>query len=229
MADRRTIAGIPNFFDVTSNVAFLVVGLAGLAVLAGRSRFETRWEFWPYATLFIGTTLTAFGSAYYHLAPDNERLVWDRLPMTMAFMGLLTAMIAERIDVHVARRLFVPLVAFGIASVVWWRWSEAMGKGDLRLYAITQFGSVVAVAALLGAFPSRYRGTSPWIWSGLALYAVAKILEENDRRIMDLTGVISGHTLKHLAAAAGVGLIVMMLWTRRAVSSPPEDLVDRVR
>ena len=71
----------------------------------------TRGNGGPYLTLFEGVALTALGSGYYHLAPDNARLVWDRLPMTIGFMGLLAAVLAERVSVPVARRLFVPLLA----------------------------------------------------------------------------------------------------------------------
>jgi hypothetical protein len=93
------------------------------------------WERWPYAALFAGTALTAIGSAYYHLAPGNWPLVWDRLPMTVGFMGLLTAVLAERVGHRIARRLFVPLVVFGAASVAYWYRSEGRGAGDLRPYA----------------------------------------------------------------------------------------------
>src|SRR5688572_20457877 len=90
-ADTRPVLGVPNGLDVLSNAAFAIVGLAGLAATLGpRSRraFEHTWARVPWATLFAGTLLTAAGSSYYHLAPDDARLVWDRLPMTVAFMGL---------------------------------------------------------------------------------------------------------------------------------------------
>ena len=136
MADRRPLLGIPNALNVLSNIPFAVAGVLGLyyAFLprTGSRPFSDPWERWPYAALFAGTALTTAGSAYYHLAPDNARLVWDRLPMTVGFMGLLTAIVAERSSLGLARRLFVPLLAFGAASVVYWAWSELRGAGDLR-------------------------------------------------------------------------------------------------
>jgi hypothetical protein len=90
-ADQRTMLGVAHFPDVASNAGFLLIGLVGLAVVARpRTQFEHAVERWPYALFFVGMLLTALGSAYYHLAPDNEALVWDRLPMTVAFMSLIS-------------------------------------------------------------------------------------------------------------------------------------------
>lgn len=86
LSDRRMIAGIPNFGDVVSNAAFLVVGLLGLwqlfQVREDRSRLAHPQEALPLAIAFGGTILIFAGSGYYHWAPDNETLLWDRLPMT---------------------------------------------------------------------------------------------------------------------------------------------------
>lgn len=197
MADQRTLLGIPNFANAMSNLAFLVAGLAGLRATA-RSCFADTWERQPWFALFVGTLLTAFGSTWYHLAPDDSRLVWDRLPMTVAFMGLLTATIAERLGLHSARKAFAPLLLLGIASVLYWTWT-----GDLLLYIFVQFGSLLAVVALLALRRARYRGTE-WLITGLVAYAVAKVLESQDHAIYNVGQIISGHTGKHLLAAAGV-------------------------
>jgi hypothetical protein len=219
-ADRRAFFGEPNFFDVVSNVPFAIVGIWGLAVAFRRQDhgiFASPWERRAYAVLFIGVTLTAFGSAYYHLAPDNDRLVWDRLPMAVGFMGLLTAIIAERVSASAARALLVPLLVVGCASVVYWHWTELQGAGDLRLYVLVQFGSLVVVVLLLLLYPPRYPGIS-YLVAGLIAYASAKVFESADRIIFDEVGV-SGHTLKHLAAAAGVACIVAMLHARRGATA----------
>ncbi len=128
LADERAWLGIPNTLNVLSNLPFALIGLLGLlTTLAhgkdGLRRFSDPWERWPYATLFLGVALTSLGFGYYHLAPDNERLLWDRLPMSVGFMGLLTAMLAERVGIIAARRLLVPLMALGALSVVYWYWS----------------------------------------------------------------------------------------------------------
>jgi hypothetical protein len=218
MADQRPLLGIPNSLNVLSNVPFAIVGLLGLAAAFGwrgrPSSFADSWERWPYAALFTGVALTALGSSYYHLAPDNARLVWDRLPMAVGFMGLLTALFAERVSLAAGKWLFLPLLAAGAASVGYWYWSELRNTGDLRPYLLVQFGSLLVVVLLLSLYPARYPGTG-YLVAGLAAYAAAKGLEVADRPIFALGHVVSGHTLKHLAAAGGVACLVAMLRTRR--------------
>jgi hypothetical protein len=209
-ADRRTIAGIPNALDVLSNIPFLIVGCFGLAVLRVHGAQMEPWQTRTYAALFIGTALTGFGSAYYHLAPDDARLVWDRLPMTIGFMGLLTAMIGERVSVRAARRLFVPLLALGALSVAYWAWTEGRGAGDLRLYGLVQFGSLAAVLLLLALYRATQPGTV-YLLAGLGAYAAAKVFEALDAQIYALGQIVSGHTLKHVAAAVGLAFIAAML------------------
>jgi hypothetical protein len=217
MADERPLLGIPNSLNVLSNVPFAIVGLLGLAAVFGwrgrPSPFADRWERWPYATLFAGVALTALGSSYYHLSPDNARLVWDRLPMAVGFMGLLTALLAERVNLTAGKWLFLPLLAAGAASVGYWYWSELRSTGDLRPYVLVQFGSLLVVVLILSLYPARYRGTA-YLVAGLAAYAAAKGLEVADRSIFALGHVVSGHTLKHLAAAGGVLCLAEMLRAR---------------
>jgi predicted membrane channel-forming protein YqfA (hemolysin III family) len=217
MADQRTCLGVTNCLNVLSNVPFAIVGLFGL-IATSHARFLDPWERWPYATLFVGVVATAVGSSYYHLAPDNARLVWDRLPMTFGFMGLLTALVAERISLTAARRLLIPLATLGAASVGYWYWSELQGAGDLRAYVLVQFGSLLVVAVLLGVYPTRYSGAA-FLWAGLIAYAAAKLFELADGPIMKIGHVVSGHTLKHLAAAGAAGCIAYMLRARRATAS----------
>jgi hypothetical protein len=117
-ADQRSLFTIPNFGDVASNLGFACVGILGLAFLlcspkeAG-SAFANPSERYPYLLMFAGMLLTALGSAYYHFAPDNGRLVWDRLPMTIVFMSLVGAVIVERISVRTGLLLFPVLLAIG--------------------------------------------------------------------------------------------------------------------
>jgi hypothetical protein len=218
MADQRAWLGIPNAFNVLSNLPFAVVGVLGLVAVfefrvGRRVLFEESWERWPYAALFAGVALTAVGSSYYHLAPDNARLVWDRLPMTLGFMGLLTSVLAERVSRPTARWLFAPLLAAGAASVGYWYWTELQGAGDLRLYLLVQFGSLLVVVLLLLLYPARYPG-SGYLVAGLAAYAAAKGLEIADSQIFAIGEIVSGHTLKHLAAAGGVACLIGMLRAR---------------
>ena len=223
LADRRALLGIPNALDVLSNLPFAVVGVLGLAVIR-RGRGETAcrifadpWERWPATALFGGTLLTAFGSSWYHLEPGNARLLWDRLPMSVAFAGLLTALVAERLSLAFARRLFVPALVFGVGSVVYWRLTESWGADDVRPYALVQYGSllgVVLLTLLRPPSPAAGPADTAWLAGGLACYALAKLLEVYDHQVFALGGVVSGHTLKHLAAAAGVACLAARLATR---------------
>ena len=216
-ADQRAWLAIPNFGDVASNFPFAVVGIWGLWFVwseRGRPQFLDQRERWPYALGFFGLFLTAFGSSYYHLAPDNVRLVWDRLPMTLVFMPLVAAMIVERISVKVGLWLLPVLTVIGAASVWLWYASELRGEGDLRMYAAVQvYALVILLVALL--LPPRYTRNTDLLWV-VGFYALAKILETADRQVFELTGrVVSGHTLKHLAAAMAGYWVLRMLIKRR--------------
>jgi hypothetical protein len=214
-ADQRALLGIPHCLDVLSNGPFLLVGLAGLGFLWRQgSHFVDARERWPWAVFFAGVALTAFGSAYYHLAPDNARLVWDRLPMTLGFMGVLAAMVAERIGVGAGLRLLAPLVIAGALSVAWWRYTEMHGREDLRAYALVQFYGIAAVLLVLALFPAKYtRGGD--VLAAVGFYALAKILETLDASIFSLGQAVSGHTLKHLAAAFAAFWLLRMVRVRR--------------
>ena len=209
-ADRRTMMGIPNALNVLSNIPFLLAGWLGLSAARSATSGVQRTM---YVALFGGVALTAFGSAYYHLAPDNARLVWDRLPMTIGFMGLLAAMLDERVSARAARVLFAPLLALGAFSVALWIWSEAQGAGDLRLYGFVQFGSLAVVLLLLVLYRAPYSGT-PYLVAGLGAYGAAKVFEALDAQIYAIGHVVSGHTLKHAVAAGGLAFVALMLRTR---------------
>lgn len=223
-ADQRALLGIPHCLDVISNAAFLVVGVWGIWLVLSKTtsasnRFVDSRERWPYLIFFVGVTLTAFGSSYYHLMPNDSRLVWDRIPMTIGFMGLLGAMIAERISVKAGLRSIAPLVVFGIASVYYWRFTQQAGHGDLRPYALAQFGSMLAILLLIVLFPPRYTRTVD-LFVSFAVYGFAKIFEAADRPIFALGGIVSGHTLKHLTAALSAYWILRMLRSRAPIAQP---------
>jgi predicted membrane channel-forming protein YqfA (hemolysin III family) len=220
MADERAFAGIPNALNVLSNLPFAFVGLMGLASMrTGSHGFVDPRDRWPYSALFAGVFLTAICSSYYHLAPDNARLVWDRLPMTVGFMGLLAALISDRVDRRAGRALLAPLLVGGVASVVYWHWTELTGAGDLRPYFLVQFGSLLIVALILLLYPSPWSDTR-YILAGLVVYVIAKIFEVTDTQIYALGHIVSGHTLKHLVAAAGVWCLVLMVRNRSIGSWP---------
>jgi len=139
-ADHREILGVPNFLDVVSNAGFAIAGVVGFVILARRrAQFEHPAENWPAAVFFAGLVLIAVGSGYYHLAPDNERLFWDRLAMSVAFMSLVAAQIADRFGVKAGLTLLVPLLLAGAASVQYWLASERAGAGNVVPYGVLQF------------------------------------------------------------------------------------------
>ena len=179
-ADNRTVWGIPNFWNVVSNVPFAVVVILGLWKL--RASFDR--------VLFAGVLLTFFGSSYYHLAPSDGRLVWDRLPMTLVFMALLACVVSGEKDSRSSRWLLALLVTFGVASVVWWSFTK-----DLRFYALVQFGPLLMlVPALWFVRDARY------LAAVFGFYALAKAAEFWDHAIF--SGLpISGHSIKHVLAA----------------------------
>jgi hypothetical protein len=215
-ADHRDLLGVENFLDVASNLGFLLAGIVGLVVtLRPGTRFEHAVERVPYAVFFAGMLLTALGSAYYHLSPDNERLFWDRLPMTIAFMSLVAAQILDRIHVRAGLALLLPMLVVGAASVVYWRATERAGHGNVMPYGILQGYSVLILLLIAWMHPSRYtRGND--LYAVFAAYVLAKLLEALDPQILALGHVVSGHTLKHLAAAVG-GLLVARMLGRRAL------------
>ena len=225
-ADARAYFGIPYFLDVVSNVPLLVVGVAGLAFLrrSRAPRFKTAFsdasEAWCYRVLFTGVALASLGSSYYHFAPSDNRLVWDRLPMTIIFMSWLAATIGERIDRSLGLRLLPLLVGLGIYSIIYWHVTELRGSGDLRVYVDVQYLSTLAIPLLSILFPSRYT-RSKTVFLVVAVYLVAKSFELLDAQIYALGHILSGHTLKHLTAAAASYLILGMLYKRTLVPDLP--------
>jgi hypothetical protein len=218
-ADQRAFWGIPHTWDVLSNFPFAIVGAVGLAYVLNRRRsaasFENDSERLPYVVVFAGVALTAIGSAYYHLAPDNARLFWDRLPMTVVFTALIAAFVVDRVSVKLGLILLPPLLLSGVACLWYWRWTELRGVGDLRPYGFIQFYSAAALLLLIALFPGRYTGT--WRVFGLVgFYALAKFLEFADKPVFGMLHFVSGHTLKHLSAAAASWWIYLLVRDRRA-------------
>jgi hypothetical protein len=221
-ADDRTMLGVPNFLNVASNLPFVVVGGLALWLLLRYDAVRPDGpvlkpaQRLPLLVLFAGVLLTGFGSAYYHLAPDNDRLVWDRLPMTVAFMGFFAGMIGERIDVRAGAWLLGPLVWLGFASVFNWHLGEQRGAGDLRLYYFVQGYPMVAIPLLIYQFPARYTRTGD-VFVALGWYVLAKVLERGvmDHGLLGAGQMVSGHTLKHLAAALGAFWLFLMVRYRQ--------------
>jgi hypothetical protein len=209
-ADDRTLLGVPNFWNVASNLPFLLAGGLGILQLRRIASAELATH---YRLLSAAIALVALGSGWYHLSPSNPALVWDRLPMTVAFMALLSAVIADRISWVAGRALLWPLVVAGIASIAWWVRTEAAGAGDLRPYALVQFLPMLLIPLVL----LMWRGqglAARMVWMAFLAYALAKVAEHFDAAIFAATGM-GGHTLKHLLAALAAW------WILRAFQGAP--------
>jgi hypothetical protein len=214
-ADQRTLLGIPNFWNVVSNIPFIGIGAAGL------------WQFGRSPAtmlLFLGIFLTGFGSAYYHLEPSDQTLFWDRLPMAIGFMAILAIAIEERVDKRAGAILLWPMTAIGLFSLLLWRWT-----GDLRLYVWVQFFPCLALPLIFLLFAPRFSGTSYWLIAAM-LYALAKLFEFYDSAIYSAGTILSGHTLKHFAAAAACGALLRYFQKRQPIAVPnaahyPQELL----
>lgn len=240
-ADKRSLFDIPNYFNVVSNLPFLLVGALGIyhvlhfrkasaaprpaaadrtseTPVSKEATFIDSKERWSYCAFFVSVAMTAFGSAYYHLDPRDGTLLWDRIPMAIGFMALVAATVSERISVKAGTQMLVPLMTLGVGSVVYWNLTQKHGYGDLRPYVLTQFGSLLVVLLLVALFPSRYTHRTD-LAAALAIYGAAKIFEAADHLIFALDSIVSGHTIKHIAAATSAYWILRMLRRREVLTA----------
>jgi hypothetical protein len=199
-ADQRAWLGMPHAADVLSNIGFAWVAIWGLARLP-RHRGNA-----GYRLFFIALLLTAVGSGWYHLAPDNARLVWDRLPIALACAGLLAAIWCEHLG---GGRWVCPALAFlAVASVVWWRFTDLQGAGDLRPYLLLQLLPLVLIPIVQWQAEAPRPQRRAFLLAMLC-YVMAKACELADHTIFGELTVMSGHTLKHLLATAAAMLVAL--------------------
>ena len=219
-ADQQTLLGIPHFGDVVSNIGFALLALIGWINLAPARNEAALRDSWPgYRLFLIGLCLTAFGSTYYHLAPDNSRLVWDRLPIALACGGLLSGVWS---DVRQKRcnLLSAILGLLAIFSVAWWHYTEQSSAGDLRPYLLLQVLPIILIPLWQWLYDRSKTERISFAWA-LVLYVVAKVAEVNDHQIAAwLGGGLTGHTLKHLLATLAAATIVMRLVHRLPDDGP---------
>jgi len=215
-ADQRNISGIPHFWNVVTNIPFLVLGITGFFKIQNQElRGVIPDLFKAYLTFFLGLVLTGLGSGYYHLDPSNSTLVGDRMAITVTFMSFFVLIFGESISTRTALRLLVPLLFLGLASVVYWNITENLGTGDLRFYALVQFLPMLLIPLMLLFYGSCLSGRR-WILAIILVYGVAKIAEIYDQQIYELIG-FSGHSLKHLIAAFGAFLFLKGLEVRKPI------------
>lgn len=211
LADERILAGaVPHAGDVLTNLAILAAGLLAIAL---HPRMSLSPGERPVALMLIaGTFLTAAGSAYYHWAPSNATLVWDRLPMMLTIPPALVLVLADRLDPRFARAAFLPFVVFATASVVWWATSGTIGREDVLLYLMVRILMPLTVLVLVVFKPSRYTA-SGWLIAAIVCEGMAFFFERFDYQTYAATGgIASGHNLKHVTV--GVALACFFAWLR---------------
>lgn len=197
--------------NVVSNFPFFVIGAIGLVLCYYRNyfRLRTQGELLGWTCFFFGVAAVAFGSSYYHLKPNDARLVWDRLPMTIAFTSIISIFIIERVDERTGTLSILPLLLAGMVSILYWWFSD-----DLRLYALVQFVPCIAIPLMTILLPPMYTHSLYWLWAA-AFYLIAKVEEAADKPIYKWTHhIVSGHTLKHLFAAMVPVFLTLMLMKR---------------
>ncbi|KAL3382377.1 hypothetical protein AABB24_002095 [Solanum stoloniferum] len=172
-------------------------------------KLSLQGELWGWTCFYIGVAAVAFGSAYYHLKPNDARLVWDRLPMTVAFTSIIGIFIIERIDERKGTVSLIPLILAGVVSIMYWRFFD-----DLRPYAAVQFVPCLAIPLMAILLPPMYTHSTYWLWAA-GFYLLAKIEEAADKPIYNWTyHIVSGHTVKHLCAAMVPVFLTLMLAKR---------------
>ena len=211
-ADTRSLWGLPNFADVVSNGVFLLAGLLGLwpLIQPAGGRLAGREGTAPLALFFTAVALTTFTSAYYHLAPDNARLVWDRVTLATATTLLPVILLPRGVGTAPSLWLAKALwVAAGPLSALLWYASEAGGDGDLRFYSLAQGYAMLMALICLFAFPA-HRPHRPWVLAAFAAYLLARATEVWDQPIFAALQLVSGHTLKHLLMGLAVALLARL-------------------
>jgi hypothetical protein len=206
-ADARTLFNISNFLNVISNIPFLIIGFVGLMLTSALKKEVLRLH---YFLFFIGVFLTGIGSAYYHLKPNNNTLVWDRIPMTISFMAFFSVVLSKFVHQKIGKQVLIPFILLGIISVLYWSVSENKGHGDLRFYILIQFLPILLSCISLCLY-KKEPSYKKYIWLMIGLYLVAKLFETFDVSVYTNTHVISGHSIKHVFAALGTLVFLVLI------------------
>jgi hypothetical protein len=210
-ADQINYFGIPNFHNVISNLAFIATALIAFRdYFSNKKHYSISWLIY-----FIGVLLVAPGSAFYHWMPSDFSLVWDRLPMTVAFMGILSCVLCELYKIKNENKILIPLVLFGIYTVIHW-----VVFNDLRIYYWVQLSPILAFLYVSLAMPTKSLKTKHLLLA-VGLYVIAKMTEKYDDQIFE-TIKYSGHSIKHLVAAVAVYVLILM--KRERVEVPTNRL-----
>nr|CAB3475878.1 unnamed protein product [Digitaria exilis] len=201
-ADMRNFLGVPNTLNVLTAYPLLLAGVPGLILcLCGSGCFgvSLRWEAFGWSLFYAGNVAAAFGSAYYHLKPDDDRLIWDRLPvseilntffllssshllftrpwMMLSSSSLLSILVIERLDERVGLSCLISLLSLILVSSACERVLD-----DMRLWVILNFVPCIAIPAMLFLFPPKYTHSRFWFLA-TGFYLLAKFEGLADRKV----------------------------------------------
>lgn len=181
-----------NFLNIISNLPFVLIGIYGLV----KGQHTIEWKIF-----YISIILVGIGSIYYHQKPTNQSLIWDRLPMTIAFMSIFFIFLQIRYKINAI--FFYILLIIGIYSIYHW-----VKFDDLLIYGIVQYVPILIMIFILLIKPESYDDK---IWKAILLYLIAKICENLDKQIYKLSNyLISGHTIKHIFGALSIIFIIQL-------------------
>lgn len=221
--DSRTLYGVTNFWNIATNIGFVIFGIMGLisTINAGKSNQSFGLQH-AYGLFFTASILIGLGSAFYHLQPSNDSLLWDRLPMSFAFMAMFTIIFSEHIVKKGGGLLLWPLLFIGAWSVLYWYKSEQLNMGDLRPYILVQFLPMILIYLMLLLFKTPGH-TRIYLWLIILVYALSKGAEHYDQLLFDTTGYLSGHSIKHILASLAVLFFHLHLLAKPAAVVATDD------
>lgn len=210
-ADQRAWGPLPHALDVLSNLGFAAAAVAGARLLMGAGTASLAPALrWLAALFFTGLACSAIGSSVYHWAPHDATLAGDRLGMSMAFAGMLGLALQSRIADRVAVRAAVAMLIAAVASVLVW-----ICSGNLLPWVLVQGGGMLAILGLACVAP-RHGALALRLGAVIAWYGAAKLLEWGDAAVFEATaGLVSGHSLKHVLAAAAAWPVIAALQAAR--------------
>jgi hypothetical protein len=215
-SDNKMLFSITNFWNVISNIPFFIIGALGMIYTIKEMKNSNKL-FWNCFIFFLGISLTAIGSGYYHLNPTNKTLVWDRLPMTISFMAFFSIIIGDCITINAGKKSLFPFLSIGLLSIIYWQLTEQRGVCDLRFYALVQFLPIILTPLILFLHKSKLN-IKTYYWLILLVYVIAKVFEANDNDVYRNLNFISGHTIKHIVASLAPLLFLNALKKRNSMA-----------